>query len=386
MRRLVLLVSAIVLVDTMFYAVVTPLLPTYADELDLGKTASGILAAAYPAGTLIGAIPAGIVAARLGAKPTVLLGLALLAVSTLTFGFAGDVVVLDGARFVQGLGGACSWAGGLAWLVEAAPPETRGAVIGTALGAAIGGSLLGPVVGALAEATSPEAVFSSVVVLAGGLALAAARTPGTGRPDAQPLRVLVDAVRTAPVLVAMWLVALPAFAFGMVGVLGALRMDGFGAGGAAVGAAFLVAAAVEGVVSPLVGRVSDRRGRLVPVRAGLAAATVVLALVTVPQTALLLGIAIVATSAALGTFWAPAMAMLSDAAESARLQQGLAFALVNLAWATGQVAGSGLGGGLAEATADGVPLGIAALCCAVTLAVLLVRPVRLGGESQAVAP
>jgi MFS family permease len=376
-RRLVLLVSAIVLVDTMFYAVVTPLLPTYADELGLSKTSAGILAAAYPAGTLLGAIPAGFVAARLGAKPTVLLGLALLATSTLTFGFANDVVVLDGARFVQGLGGACSWAGGLAWLVEAAPPDRRGALIGTALGAAIGGSLLGPVVGALAEATSPEAVFSSVVVLAGGLAVAAWRTPGTGRPDAQPLQVLFDAVRSPSVLVAMWLVALPAFAFGMVGVLGALRMDGFGAGGAAVGAAFLVAAAVEGIVSPFVGRVSDRRGRLLPIRTGLAAAAVVLALVTLPQTALLLGIAIVATSAALGIFWAPAMAMLSDAAEDARLQQGLAFALVNLAWALGQVSGSGFGGALAEGTADGVPLGIAAGLCLLTLGALVARGDRL---------
>lgn len=383
MRRLVLLVSAIVLVDTMFYAVVTPLLPTYADELGLSKAAAGILAAAYPAGTLLGAIPAGLLAAHLGAKPTVLLGLGLLAVATLTFGFANDVLVLDGARFVQGLGGACSWAGGLAWLVEAAPPERRGELIGTALGAAIGGSLLGPVVGAVAEATSPELVFSSVVVLAGGLAVAAWRTPGTGRPVAQPLGVLVDAVRSPAVLVAMWLVALPAFAFGMVGVLGALRMDGFGAGAAAVGAAFLVAAAVEGTLSPLVGRVSDRRGRLLPIRAGLAAATVVLALVTVPQTALLLGVAIVATSAALGVFWAPAMAMLSDAAESARLQQGLAFALVNLAWALGQVAGSGFGGALAQETADGVPLGIASGLCLLTLAGLLARgsrlPLRGGG-------
>ena len=35
---------------------------------------------------------------------------------------------------------------------------------------------------------------------------------------------------------------------------------------------------------------------------------------------------IVATTAALGTFWAPAMALLSDAAEATGLRQGLAFA------------------------------------------------------------
>lgn len=383
MRRLVLLVSSIVLVDTMFYAVVAPLLPTYTDELGLSKAAAGILAAAYPAGTLLGALPSGLLAAKVGAKPTVLLGLGLLAASTLTFGFAQDVVLLDGARLVQGLGGACSWAGGLAWLVEAAPPDRRGELIGTALGAAIAGALIGPVVGAVAEATAREAVFSSVVVLAGALAAWAWRTPGTGRPPSQPLSVLTAAVRSTPVATAMWLVALPAFAFGMVAVLGALRLDDLGAGSAVVGATFLLAAAVEAVVSPVVGRVSDRRGRLVPIRAGLLAAALVLSVLTLPRQVGVLASVIVATSAALGAFWAPAMAMLSDAADSARLQQGLAFALVNLAWALGQVAGSGLGGSLADATSDAVPLGVAAGLFVLTFGVLIASK---GGEPVAAQP
>ena len=56
MRRLFLLVAAVVLVDTMFFAAVAPLLPYYSDELDLSKTAAGVLTAAYPAGTFAGAI------------------------------------------------------------------------------------------------------------------------------------------------------------------------------------------------------------------------------------------------------------------------------------------------------------------------------------------
>ena len=63
-RRLFLLVAAVVLVDTAFYAAITPLLPHYADELDLSKTAAGVLSASYAAGTLAGALPGGWLGAR----------------------------------------------------------------------------------------------------------------------------------------------------------------------------------------------------------------------------------------------------------------------------------------------------------------------------------
>jgi hypothetical protein len=74
-RRVLLLVGSIVFVDTLFFAALTPLLPHYADELDLGKAGAGVLAAANPAGCFFGAIPSGIVAARFGVKPTVLVGM-----------------------------------------------------------------------------------------------------------------------------------------------------------------------------------------------------------------------------------------------------------------------------------------------------------------------
>src|SRR6476469_4355097 len=99
MRRLLFLVGAIVLVDTMFFAA-PPLLRHYVDELDLGKAGAGVLQAMYPAGALVGGIPGGIAAARLGVKPTVLIGLSLLAVTTVAFGLADSVLALDLARFL----------------------------------------------------------------------------------------------------------------------------------------------------------------------------------------------------------------------------------------------------------------------------------------------
>ena len=168
----------------------------------------------------------------------------------------------------------------------------------------------------------------------------------------------------------MWLVALPAMASGAINVLGPLRLGRLGAGAVGIGATFLVAAAVEAVMSPLVGRLSDRRGRMFPLRIGLAGAAIALALFTLPGSALLLAVVILFQTVALGTFWAPAMAMLSDAADSHGMSQGYALALTNLAWAAGQIGGAGGGGSLAKAAGDVVPFALAAGLCAVTLCAL----------------
>ena len=125
MRRLLFLTGSIIFVDTLFFAALTPLLPHYARELGLGKGGAGVLAAAYPAGALVGAIPSGIVAARAGVKPTVLVGMTVVAATTAIFGLATTAWELDLARFCQGVASAFSWTGSLAWLVAAAPPPAR---------------------------------------------------------------------------------------------------------------------------------------------------------------------------------------------------------------------------------------------------------------------
>ena len=79
------------------------------------------------------------------------------------------------------------------------------------------------------------------------------------------------------------------------------------------------------------------------------------------------------TRPAIGILYTPAMAMLSDGAETFGVAQGFAFALVNLAWATGQVVGNGAGGGLAEVTADVVPLLVVSLLCFATFLALTRR-------------
>jgi MFS family permease len=372
LRLLFVIAGAVVFFDTVFYAAVVPLLPTLTRQLHLTKASAGVLTAGYAVGTLVGSLPGGMLAERAGPRVTIYTGLALMGGSSLAFGLLGNVALLDAARFIQGVGGACTWAGSMVWLIIETPADRRGSAIGGALAAGIGGALFGPVVGTLAHGLGRGPVFSVVVLVAAGLAVAVGMLPRPAAPKRDPRRArLSRQLRRPAIVLGMWLVALPAIASGMMNVLAPLRLGVLGAGAAGIGATFLIAAGVEAVISPVVGRLSDRRGRMFPLRIGLGGAAIALLLFTLPRTALLLAVVIVLETVALGTFWAPAMAMLSDAADSHGMSQAYALALTNFAWAAGQIAGAGGGGSLAKAAGDAAPFAIVAALCALTLGLLL---------------
>jgi predicted MFS family arabinose efflux permease len=374
-RRLLVLACAIVFVDTTFYAAITPLLPHFEDEFGLSKSASGVLAAAYAAGTLVGALPGGYLAARAGVRATVLLGLALMVVSSVAFAFAGSIAMLDAARFVQGIGGAASWAGAMAWVAGAAPRDRRGEMIGTAMGAAIAGALVGPAVGILADVVGIAPTFCGIAVVGVVLAGWALRTPAAEPEGTSSPRELLSALRDGRVAAGMWLIAVPGLLFGTIAVLAPLRIDELGAGAAAIGAAWLAAAALESGVSPVVGRVSDRRGRLFPCLIGLSGGAVVMLLFTLPDQSWQVIALVIVAAPTVGMLWAPSMALLSDGAEALGIAQGFAFALSNLGWSIGQTAGSAASARLADATTDAVPYAILSGVCVLTVA-LLVRARR----------
>jgi predicted MFS family arabinose efflux permease len=112
---------------------------------------------------------------------------------------------------------------------------------------------------------------------------------------------------------------------------------------------------------------------MAPIRVGLTGAVVMAILLPIPRTAVLVGLCVMLTFVALASFWAPGMAMLSDAAEAAGLDLALAFAISNLAWALGHVFGAGVGGAVADATTDTVPYAALAVLCAGTLAGLTLQ-------------
>jgi MFS family permease len=371
-RRLLLLVAVLVFVDTMLYAALTPLLPHFTDELGLSKTGAGALVAAYAAGALVGGLPGGFAAARLGARRAVLVGLTGMGLASVGFALAGGFWTLFAARLLQGAGSAFTWAGSFAWLLAAAPRQRRGELIGSAMGAAVFGALFGPVIGAAAALAGRGVIFCALAGLAVVLAVWALRLADAPPAEMPSRATLALALRNRHFAGGLGLMALPSLLFGILSVLGPLHLSAAGWGAAAIGAVWLVAAALETVQAPLVGRLTDRRGRLLPVRVTLAAGGLLSLALALDSRPLVYAPLVVLAGMAYGVLFTPAFALIADGAEHAGLAQGVAFGFMNAAWAVGAVAGPAAGGALAGAAGDWIPYLLAAGLCALTL--VAVRP------------
>jgi predicted MFS family arabinose efflux permease len=362
------LLAALVVCEVMFFSALAPLLPHYARQLHLSKSAAGLLSASYAIGTLVFAIPAGILVARIGARRATIASATLLAGASVAFGLSRSVQALDTARLLQGTAGSGVWAGSLTWLAGSTPAERRGEAVGAILGIGIAGALLGPVIGSVSELTDPRAVFGAVALLIFALAALSAATPEPLEAHGTAAGGVLRALRGDPRLLAgMWFTGLSAALFGVLGVLAPLRLGALGAGAGVIGGVFLVSAGLEAVASRLCGRITDRVGPLAVLGVGLGGSAAVAVALPLPDSIVLVALTTVAAGACFGISWVPASVLLSAGADREGLHQGLAYALWNLAWAIGVAVGAAGGAPLAQLSSDALPYWALAAVCLATL-------------------
>ena len=350
MRRVLLIACAAIFIDVAFFAAVTPLIPGYRDDLGISETAAGMLAGSYAAGTLVFAIPGGIISARIGPRLTMIAGLTGMGLSSLSFGLADTIGWLDVSRFVQGASGSMLWAGAVSWVVVTAPDDRRGVLLGTVISAAVIGELLGAPLGALASHVGTEYVFGAVSVVAVCLIMIAAFTPQRGEVERQEPRESIRILRNSPVPQMAVLIAAPALVFGAITILAPLRFDELGAGPTVIAIAFASGSAVEAILGPLVGRYSDRAGRLAPFLIGLTVSIVAVLAIGLFETLAFIFGALVMAAVGAGLSFTPATTLLTESASDNGMNQGFAAGISNVAWGGGQMVGSVGGGLLADMT------------------------------------
>ena len=368
MRRILALACAIVAVDTIFYAILAPLLPFYSRELGLSKGAVGLLNGSFGAGIILGSLPGAYLAAHAGVRRAAVLSLALLAVSSLGFGLANGFAVLAAARFTEGVGSAVAWISAFSWAVCLAPEARRGQMVGTLTSAAVVGALIGPALGSAAAATGPLVIFAALSVVIAAVAVWAAAEPPA--PPSGPLNLSHADFRRPGLASGFWLVAISPLLFGTLVSLAPLSLDAMGWGAAAVGAVFLIGAALESAAHPLLGRWSDTKGFRPPVLTGLALSALLLLALPLTASAPLLAALVISAAAFFNFTLTPGIALLSRSAAKAGMGEEPAFAATNVAWAAGYAVGASAGGALAGAAGDAAAYYALAAVCLLTLVAL----------------
>ncbi len=345
----------VVFLDALLMFAIVPLLPGYVRDLHLTKTEAGLIVGIYSGAVLVGSVPVGYLAARVGARRLTIFGVALLAVATFGCGFAGGFWPLMAARIGQGLSSAVSWTAGMAWLSEGTPPRSRGRVLGTAMSFATVGTLIGPVAGGvLGGAYGPRTPFTLLGCVAVGLTVAVARAPA-GAPDVRPVAFgsLLRAVGASRgVLTALVMMLLVATVSGTLETLVPLRLGTDGYSAVAITVVLTAAGVVASVATYATGRVFDRLGGVPIAIMSIVAMAAFVAALAVAQTGLQLSVVFVASTLPITGQYAVAFPLCAEGADAAGLAHANVFGLLNLAWGAGFLVGPAAGAALAQSTSD----------------------------------
>jgi MFS family permease len=369
-RRLLALSCAIVLVDTIFYAALYPLVPYFEDELGLSKSIVGVLSGSYGAGVLVGSVPGGYLASRSGVRITALVGLTLMSVTSVMFALADTTWLLVLARFAGGFGSALSWVAAFTWLVDRAPEERRAELIGVMVSSAVVGALLGPVLGSVAATIGLLPAFTAVALAGIAIAVWAAFEPASAPSGDVSLLPALGMLRRPLLLTSLWFIGLSPLLFSALAVLVPLDLHRLGWGAAAVGVVFFLSAIFEAFVHPLLGRWSDRSGYRAPVFVGLLASIGILLLLTWVGNPWVIGLLVVLAAGAFNATLVPGTALFSRGTEKAGMDRAVAFAITNFAWASGYAVGAPVGGFLADLRGDALSYLTLTVVCLLTIVAL----------------
>jgi MFS family permease len=385
------------------FGIVVPAVPLFALQFGVGTTAAGAVVSAFALMRLVSGIGGGRLVDRVGERVALLVGLAVVAVSSLLAGLAQSYPQLLILRGVGGIGSAIFTIASTSLLLRVATAAQRGQTQSVYRGGFLLGGIIGPAFGGAVIGVSLRAPFFLYFVTLSLAAIVAMtmlpRAPvrdqpaqvtlGVAEEDAPPHVVVPTVVRTS----LSTALASPAYRAALAGnfavgfsVLGVrstvvplLVVRRLHLAPGWIGAAFVVAALVQAVLLLPAGRAVDELGRRPMLLAGglvTAVSLAGLAFVTGPVS-LLAGMTVFAIGAAvLGV--APA-AIVGDVVEG---KGGTAVAVWQMASDLGSVIGPLAAGLLIEHGSFGTAL----VTSAVVVAACTLLGLRMPAGGSAPSP
>lgn len=272
---------------------VMPIIALSARELGASLGVAALLVAVLGIGTLLGDLPSGAIAARIGERRALLVAAVLEAVGMLLAGLAGGLVALFGGVLVIGLAASLFGLARQVYLTEVVPIRLRARALSTLGGVHRIGAFLGPFAGTLVIARwgTGAAYYLGAVASAAAFVLVLVAPDITARTDAAARRASGATQSVASVLLQHRRVLLTV-GTGVMCIAGAravrealvpLWAESVGLTAAQTSLVFGIAGAVDMLLFYPSGWVMDRRGRVavaVPSMVVLAAGMMLLPLTT----------------------------------------------------------------------------------------------------------
>lgn len=279
------------------FGALLPVMPLFIQEQGIDATMLGIIIAGWPIGKLFFEPLGGWFADRHSRKPQLVLGMALIGVTSVAMLLFTTALALFVLRFIAGAAAGIYDSAARGTIVDATDEDERGEAFGFYAAFQMGGFVIGPAIGAFAAALVggywfPFILTGAMALLAAGLLLVAqprrphvvederfehhpdvepailpdvnfgATTTPRVTPDDTPTRLqaplgaLVNRVLVAAVIIGFGM----QLSFGTYEVVWSIYLIDLGASIEWVGFTFVLFALPSMIISPIAGRLVDRRG------------------------------------------------------------------------------------------------------------------------------
>ena len=343
--KMVLFVASFALfVEEVLYGMLGPLIPDCPAGIKDEHVIS-TLYGAYALGLILSTPILGIVTDRLGRKQPMLIGAAVLTLSSLLFANGSNNEIMFIGRVLEGIGAACTWTAGMALVAEYFIKD-RVKAMGFAMFGATTGSIVGPLLGG--ELFDWMGYTPTFYLAFAALAISTVLTyfflapsvPQNSGPWSKTFVEIRGIISDRSVLTAAMAVALAAASWALMEPLFPIHVMKVGhASTATVGVLVTISNLLYAFLAPLVGFVSDRFGVRQTAALGLLMTALVLPLLALSPNIFAATVVLCLITVSYAFTINPTSAELGDAVDRrGSSSYAIAYAVYNLAYSLGMIA------------------------------------------------